>query len=111
MLIDAARADSLYAAMAAGVEASGGSAGNTVAGVASLGGRAAYVGKVADDALGEVFAHDIAAVGVHFAPTPLKGGEGTGPLPGQRHPRRPTHHVHLSPAPPTHWRPKMSTRR
>ena len=78
MLIDAERASSLYTCMAAGVEASGGSAGNTVAGVASLGGRAAYVGKVADDALGEVFRHDITAIGVHFQPTPAKGGEGTG---------------------------------
>ncbi len=78
MLIDAERAVSLYGRMAAGVEASGGSAGNTVAGVASLGGRAAYVGKVADDALGEVFRHDITAIGVHFQPTPLKGGDGTG---------------------------------
>ena len=77
-LIDADRAASLYARMAAGVEASGGSAGNTVAGVASLGGRAAYVGKVADDALGVVFRHDITAIGVHFEPTPLKGGDGTG---------------------------------
>ena len=78
MLIDAGRATSLYKAMAAGIEASGGSAGNTVAGVASLGGRAAYVGKVADDALGEVFRHDITAIGVHFRPTPSKGAEGTG---------------------------------
>jgi sugar/nucleoside kinase (ribokinase family) len=77
-LVDADRAAALYAAMAAGVEASGGSAGNTVAGVASLGGRAAYVGKVADDPLGEVFRHDITAIGVHFQPTPLKGGLGTG---------------------------------
>ena len=77
-LIDAERAISLYGRMAAGVEASGGSAGNTVAGVASLGGRAAYIGKVADDALGEVFRHDITAIGVHFQPTPLKGGDGTG---------------------------------
>ena len=78
MLIDAERAVSLYGRMAAGVEASGGSAGNTVAGVASLGGRAAYVGKVADDALGAVFRHDITAIGVHFDPAPLKGGDGTG---------------------------------
>ena len=78
MLIDAERASSLYRCMSAGIEASGGSAGNTVAGVASLGGRAAYVGKVADDALGEVFRHDITAIGVHFRPTPAKGGEGTG---------------------------------
>ena len=78
MLIDAERASSLYNCMAAGIEASGGSAGNTVAGIASLGGRAAYVGKVADDALGEVFRHDITAIGVHFRPTPTRGGEGTG---------------------------------
>ncbi len=77
-LIDAERAVSLYQAMAAGVEASGGSAGNTVAGVASLGGRAAYVGKVAGDALGAVFQHDITAIGVHFKPTPSIGHEGTG---------------------------------
>jgi sugar/nucleoside kinase (ribokinase family) len=78
MLIDTARADSLYGRMKAGIEASGGSAGNTVAGVASLGGRAAYVGKVAKDMLGEVFRHDITAIGVHFEPTPLVGAEGTG---------------------------------
>ncbi len=77
-LIDAEQAASLYGRMAAGVEASGGSAGNTVAGVASLGGRAAYIGKVADDALGEVFRHDITAIGVHFQPTPAKGRDGTG---------------------------------
>jgi sugar/nucleoside kinase (ribokinase family) len=78
MLIDAERASSLYESMAGGIEASGGSAGNTVAGVASLGGRAAYVGKVADDVLGEVFRHDITAIGVHFRPTHARGGEGTG---------------------------------
>ncbi|WP_158916312.1 adenosine kinase [Caulobacter sp. S45] len=78
MLIDTARADSLYKRMAAGIEASGGSAGNTVAGVASLGGKAAYIGKVAKDTLGEVFRHDITAIGVHFDPTPMVGEEGTG---------------------------------
>jgi sugar/nucleoside kinase (ribokinase family) len=78
MLIDDARADQLYGQMAPGVEASGGSAGNTVAGVASLGGRAAYIGKIADDGLGKVFRHDITAQGVHFAPKPLVGGGGTG---------------------------------
>lgn len=70
-LVDADRSAALYAAMAAGVEASGGSAGNTVAGVGSFGGRAAYIGKVADDQLGGVFTHDIHAVGVHFATPPL----------------------------------------
>ena len=77
-LVDEAQSAALYAAMAAGVEASGGSAGNTVAGVGSFGGRAAYLGKVADDALGEVFAHDIRAAGVHFDTPALTGGAGTG---------------------------------
>ena len=78
-LIDDARADSLYARMNAGIEASGGSAGNTVAGVASLGGSAAYIGKVAADKLGEIFRHDITAQGVHFQPRALPaGGPGTG---------------------------------
>ena len=65
-LVDEARGAALYDAMAPGVEASGGSAGNTVAGVGSFGGRAAYIGKVAEDQLGEVFSHDIRAAGVAF---------------------------------------------
>ena len=77
MLIDADRATSLYERMAAGIEASGGSAANTVAGVASLGGRAAYIGKVADDGLGRVFAHDINAIGVSFDVPVLVGGPAT----------------------------------
>jgi sugar/nucleoside kinase (ribokinase family) len=63
--------------MAPGLEASGGSAGNTIAGVASLGGRAAYMGKVADDQLGAVFAHDMRAIGAHFDCAPLIGGTAT----------------------------------
>ena len=78
ILIDAARAHELYARMAPGIETSGGSAGNTVAGVASLGGRAAYIGKVAADELGEVFIHDTRAIGVHHETTPLGGGADTG---------------------------------
>ena len=78
MLIDEGRARALYAKMAPGIETSGGSAGNTVAGVASLGGRAAYIGKVADDQLGEVFAHDMRAIGAAFETAPLKGGAATG---------------------------------
>ncbi len=76
-LIDDVRAQSLYDAMAAGVETSGGSAGNTVAGIASLGGSAAFVGKVAKDLLGEVFAHDIRAIGARFD-TPMLEGSTTG---------------------------------
>lgn len=68
-LIDEARALELYGRMGAGIEASGGSAANTLAGLASLGGRAAFIGKVKADQLGEVFRHDITAIGVDF-PTP-----------------------------------------
>ena len=76
-LIDEARAGALYAALPPGMEASGGSAANTVAGVASLGGKAAYIGKVAADALGEVFSHDMKAGGVAFDVAPLQGGAAT----------------------------------
>jgi len=77
MLVDADQSAALYAKMAAGVEASGGSAGNTIAGVASFGGKAAYLGKVAADKLGEVFAHDMRASGAHFPSAPLTGGKAT----------------------------------
>ncbi len=70
-LIDAERAELLYARMGPAVEASGGSAGNTAAGVASLGGRAAYFGKVCNDHLGTIFTHDIRAQGVAFDTRPL----------------------------------------
>ncbi len=77
-LVDAERSAALYDAMAPGVEASGGSAGNTVAGVGSFGGRAAYIGKVADDTLGQVFVHDIRAAGVHFDTPVLADGASQG---------------------------------
>ena len=70
-LIDADRAEHLYSKMGPAVEASGGSAGNTAAGIASLGGRAAYFGKVAQDQLGTIFQHDIRAQGVHYETEPL----------------------------------------
>jgi sugar/nucleoside kinase (ribokinase family) len=76
-LIDTDRAGSLYSRMPAGIEMSGGSAANTMAGIASLGGACAYIGKVAQDQLGEVFAHDIRAIGVGFDIAPLIGGEPT----------------------------------
>jgi sugar/nucleoside kinase (ribokinase family) len=72
-LIDADRAEHLYAAMGPATEASGGSAGNTAAGIASLGGKAAYFGKVSNDHLGTVFTHDIRAIGVDFDVAPLEG--------------------------------------
>ena len=70
-LIDEERAKHLYSVMGPAIETSGGSAGNTAAGIASLGGSAAYIGKVADDHLGEIFTHDIRAIGVHFETKPL----------------------------------------
>ncbi len=74
-LIDAERAELLYSKMGPAVEASGGSAGNTAAGIANFGARAAYFGKVADDQLGRIFQHDIRSQGVHYQTEP----EGTAP--------------------------------
>ena len=76
-LIDAARAEALYQRMGPAVEASGGSAGNTMAGIASLGGTGAYIGKVRDDFLGEVFRHDLTAQGVRFETPAASEGPGT----------------------------------
>jgi len=67
-LVDLAQAEAVYRAMGSTVEASGGSAANTMAGVAALGGSAGFIGKVADDPLGRVFTHDIRAAGVAFDP-------------------------------------------
>jgi sugar/nucleoside kinase (ribokinase family) len=77
-LVETGRAVELYRALDGAVEMSGGSAANTVCGVASFGGRAAYVGKVSDDDLGQVFGHDLAAVGVTFAPGAPAGEVPTG---------------------------------
>ena len=77
-LIDTDRALYLYKALGTAVEMSGGSAANTVTGVASFGGKAAYVGKVSDDELGRVFGHDLRAVGVQFRPGTLETDTPTG---------------------------------
>ena len=76
-LIDAERAENLYRAMGPAVESSGGSAGNTMAGIASLGGSGGYIGKVRDDLLGQVFRHDITAIGVKFDTPAATIGPGT----------------------------------
>ncbi len=73
-LIDAEMAEKLYGVMGPGKEASGGSAGNTIAGIAMLGGKTAYIGKVAEDQLGKIFTHDIRAAGVTYDTKPLVGG-------------------------------------
>lgn len=76
-LIDTAEAESLYAAMGPGVEVSGGSAANTLAGMAMLGNRCAFIGQVADDQLGQVFTHDLRSVGVHYQTPALSHGAPT----------------------------------
>jgi sugar/nucleoside kinase (ribokinase family) len=76
-LIDAERADSLYREMGPAIESSGGSAGNTMAGIAALGGTGGYIGKVRDDLLGAVFRHDITAIGVRFDTPAATFGPGT----------------------------------
>ena len=77
-LLTTAEADSLYAAMGSAREISGGSAANSMAGAAALGLDAAFVGQVADDQLGTIFAHDMRALGVRFDTPPLTGGLPTG---------------------------------
>jgi sugar/nucleoside kinase (ribokinase family) len=76
-LIDGERADRLYRIMGSAIEASGGSAANTMAGIASLGGRGAYIGKVRNDFLGQVFRHDITAIGVQFTTAAATEGPAT----------------------------------
>jgi len=77
-LIDEARAISIYQNMGPAIEMSGGSAANTIVGVASLGARAAYVGKVRDDQIGRMYTHDIRAAGVAFETRAALEGPATG---------------------------------
>ncbi len=76
-LIDEAKSTSLYEAMGSATIMSGGSAANTMVGVASLGGKAAFIGKVRDDEPGHAFRHDIGAAGVHFPTAPANQGAST----------------------------------
>jgi sugar/nucleoside kinase (ribokinase family) len=77
MLVDPEQSAALYARMQQAVEASGGSAANTIAGLASFGGKGAFMGKVADDQLGRTFASDMRGIGARFENTPLVGGPAT----------------------------------
>jgi sugar/nucleoside kinase (ribokinase family) len=72
-LVDADEIVKIYGGMGPAVEISGGSAANTLAGVASFGGRAGFIGKVADDEFGRIFSHDIRSIGVHFNSAPVSG--------------------------------------
>jgi sugar/nucleoside kinase (ribokinase family) len=76
-LIDNVRAEQLYGLMDTAIECSGGSAANTMAGLASFGGKGAFVGKVRDDQLGAIFAHDIRAIGIEFNCPPARQGPPT----------------------------------
>ncbi len=76
-LIDEARAEELYNSMGPAIEISGGSAGNTAAGVASFGGKAAYFGKIKSDQLGEIFRHDMRSLGVQFDSVAATSGPAT----------------------------------
>lgn len=77
-LIETTEAEVLYGALGGGEETSGGSAANTIAGVASFGGRAAFMGRIYDDELGAVFGHDLRANGVHYGTKPALDGPPTG---------------------------------
>ncbi|HEY2889204.1 MAG TPA: adenosine kinase [Dongiaceae bacterium] len=76
-LVDGARAEALYSVMGAAIEVSGGSAANTIAGLASLGGRAGFMGKIGNDQLGGIFRHDIQANGVIFETASAKSATPT----------------------------------
>ncbi len=77
-MVDAARSDEIYSQLGPAQETSGGSAANTAAGVASFGGRAAFIGRIADDTFGRVFAHDLRSIGVEFDVSPATDGSPTG---------------------------------
>ncbi|MCU0527969.1 MAG: adenosine kinase [Cyanobium sp. Prado107] len=76
-LVDEQQAQRLYGSVGPGLETSGGSAANTLAGIAQLGGRAGFIGRVRDDQLGGIFAHDIRATGAHFDTPPATTGPST----------------------------------
>jgi sugar/nucleoside kinase (ribokinase family) len=77
-MVDAVRSDEIYAQLPPAQETSGGSAANTAAGVASFGGRAAFIGRIADDTFGRVFTHDLTSIGVEFDVIPATDGSPTG---------------------------------
>lgn len=76
-LIDAGQAEAIYGQMGPGVECSGGSVANSIAGLAALGGKGAYIGKVKDDQLGQVFRHDLRSLGVAFDTAAANDGAAT----------------------------------
>jgi len=77
ILIDENQAEEIYKAMPPSIEKSGGSSANTIAGIVSLGGNAAFIGKVKNDQLGKIFIHDLKAQGVHYTTRPATDGIST----------------------------------
>src|SRR6202043_3744249 len=77
-LVDEARAASIYRDMGPATEMSGGSGANTIVGIANFGARAAFIGKIKDDQIGRLYAHDIRAAGVAFETRPASQGPATG---------------------------------
>lgn len=77
LMVEEDQSNALYKNIGPAIEASGGSAANTMAGIASFGGKPAFIGKTMDDQLGGIFAHDIRAVGVHYDTKPLTSGLAT----------------------------------
>jgi len=77
VLIDTQRAEMIYSRMGPATEVSGGSVANTIAGIANLGGRTAYIGRVKDDQLGRIFIHDLQSLGVDIRFEPATGGAPT----------------------------------
>ena len=76
-LVDAGTIEKIYTGMGPAIETSGGSAANTIAGIASFGGRSGFIGKVANDEFGHIFSHDIRSIGVTFSAAPVSGAEPT----------------------------------
>ena len=110
-LVEIDRATELYGALGTAVEMSGGSAANTMCGLASFGGRAAYIGKVDTDDLGEVFGHDMRAVGVTFRGGGVDARHADRAVRHRRHARCRAHDEHLSRGVEPARRPTTSTRR
>ena len=95
-LIDAGEAARLYEAMGPAVERSGGSAANTIAGLASFGAKCGFIGRVAADQFGGIFRHDIRSLGVAYDTPARRRGRADRAVPDPRDPRRRAHHEHVS---------------
>ena len=94
--VDDKQSDAMYSDIGPAIETSGGSAANTMAGIASFGGKPAFIGKTKSDQIGQIFSRDIRTAGVHFETKPLSDGLASARCIILVTPRRPAHHVYLS---------------